>query len=176
MSALTFPGAVPGVLRRGAPVLGGGEDAWLGVVADVSETQWCIGSVYKGITRPIAWGIATNFSEPAGKLSLDLADRTGRAHLEWWIEEQTGIQIKRDYSLYASGPSVHFGPWFSEFEPDVVWGKVDGVERILAPGLAALRPVRGANWRSDLLPDGSIRDDVDALRIVGLHVAGLGAP
>ncbi len=79
---LTLPGTLPGLLRRGSPVVTakdvrrrGGRTIPVGLpglVISIGTDPWCF-----------LTGGATGFFE-AQDLALDLTDPTGRAHAAWW--------------------------------------------------------------------------------------------
>ena len=78
---LTLPGTIPGLLRRGSPVLSPGIT---GEVVLSREPRGFIGE------EPVAGALVAH---PAlgvqwlalDDLALDLSDPTGRAHAAWWI-------------------------------------------------------------------------------------------
>ena len=82
----TFPGDVPGVLRRGSPVVYA--DMFPAVVLLVQEIMPGV------IGASIAIDHATlNLPDRCTdtrlvSLALDLTDKTGRAHLAWWCEDR----------------------------------------------------------------------------------------
>jgi hypothetical protein len=96
MSALTLPGTIPGLLRRGSPVVANvrtaaGDvffaDGARAVVFDVDDTDGLL-SIEGGWFAPAQW-------------SLDLTDPTGRAHAAWWLndhDEDTLAQATRAVS------------------------------------------------------------------------------
>ena len=74
--ALVLPGGIPGLLRRGSPVIGAISNA-PGVVVEIEEGRAVIGRWFGGaacILGPIY----------LGGIYLDLTDATGRAHASWW--------------------------------------------------------------------------------------------
>lgn len=167
MTTPTLPGTIPGLLRRGSPLIlrprvygevtllnGGG-----GVVHDEARGL-AVTDTFGGSTRIVRYG--------REDVSLDLSDPTGRAHAAWWL---ASALLPRERIVNATVmPGRTIGP--------VVYG------------LATLDVVNGDRWRrSDpspfectdhldvydprLLPDGSRWVDAEALRLVCLHVAGV---
>jgi hypothetical protein len=93
MTAPTLPGTIPGLLRRGSPVVSTvTDDAW-------PHGESCVGIMpYKGQSglvhnvSPIVPCCTVLFDDRPGGLvqmarawvALDLSDPTGRAHAAWW--------------------------------------------------------------------------------------------
>lgn len=74
----TLPGDIPGLLRRGSPVLSFGTERAT-IHAIEGERYWCALTYSDpSISVPI-----TVFRYPPN-LALDLSDPTGRAHAAWW--------------------------------------------------------------------------------------------
>lgn len=141
----TLPGSIPGLLRRGSPVrlyeaCGILVDSPLGLAESYGTVRIA--------TTAAATGL---YDIPPDRLTLDLADPTGRAHAAWWLTEHAEL-------------------WAGEREHGVIWRRAGGAgpEAICVPALADLDPDDPR-----LLPDGSRWVDVEALRRVVLHVAGL---
>lgn len=78
----TLPGDIPGLLRRGSPVLSfGAERATIHAIE--GERYWCALTYSDpSISVPI-----TVFRYPPD-LALDLTDPTGRAHAAWWARDR----------------------------------------------------------------------------------------
>ena len=150
-AALTLPGTIPGLLRRGSPVrhpLGArGADIPCVVIACHTNDRTCV----VGYPWPLNHEQADSW--PLADLALDLTDATGRTHAAWW-------------SLVNGGPSIT--AWTAP--PDAH-----------ARGMAGLLPLyESSRLLSDLdptdprlLPDGSRWVNAEALRRVVLHVAGV---
>lgn len=79
---MTLPGSIPGLLRRGSPVIEHG--AWAVVV----ETEEDCGRfrVYDG-------GQVGDSSRSV--CALDLSDPTGRAHAAWWVLGQSAGPVSK---------------------------------------------------------------------------------
>ena len=79
MSALlnTIPGDLPGLLRRGSPVIHAAFGA--GVLRDPALSDCLFERGRAG-------------SEP-GRLLLDLTDPTGRAHAAWWVGARIDLTV-----------------------------------------------------------------------------------
>lgn len=80
---LTFPGDVPGLLRRGSPVFYRDEESWWTVLC-IEGDEACAAPV--GMVPLGAWGHLSDFA-------LDLSDPTGQAHLAWWVGNQSADRI-----------------------------------------------------------------------------------
>lgn len=79
--AVSLPGAIPGLLRRGSPVIvldGSGDPM---VVGDMDER----GRVYVP-THGCYDGECMQWEHAAG-FALDLSDPTGRIHAAWWLAD-----------------------------------------------------------------------------------------
>ena len=124
MTDLTLPGSIPGLLRRGSPVLEGATECVIVSIGDVDDA----GVPYAMAAECVAEHVNCC---PLGDLSLDLADATGRAHAAWWLS--------------ARCP--------------------DGVPSIGESRRAVLLAKGGYEMSGDL---------IRALRLVCLHVAGMG--
>lgn len=189
MDDLTLPGSIPGLLRRGSPVLlldGIDGPVWSHMPpAAVSELRE---------SGTYAWVAAGRYCDGfvTGMLALDLTDATGRAHAAWWLASQVRHVTP---SLLDPGEGTRWhrswrGYWelhCQRADEHKRWQEVaflrsegddDTSDRIggphstwcrHVPALATLDP---SNPR--LLPDGSRWVDAEALRLVCLHVAGRG--
>ena len=94
MSELTLPGDIPGLLRRGSPVVFRSGGHVPGTVAKFAD--------HKGITDvPWVWWEPHNEPNGVGKPSLrnsillDLSDPTGRAHAAWWVLGQSAGPVSK---------------------------------------------------------------------------------
>jgi len=85
---LTLPGTIPGLLRRGSPVIHA--LLWSGVVHEVAESS----------------AVVCTTCYAMRDLALDLTDATGRAHAAWWLAEQEDSVVARAI-LNATGTSGH---------------------------------------------------------------------
>lgn len=173
MTRLALPGTIPGLLRRGSPVvcLHDGEVLSRGVIvkafSDGALMAWANttsdGGDYAG-GEPLDWGC----------LHLDLTDATGRAHAAWWLVE----------TLDHSEIPQHSANAWRRHRADNCW-KMFGIHGMVrfnpvgpkhnaefaVPSLARL------NAKSVVeLDDGYLRVDAEALRLVCLAVAGLAVP
>ena len=173
---ITLPGSIPGLLRRGSPVIGSGEFAGRrGVIVDPPLG----GSHVVVAFEATATADASGEWLPRAELDLDLTDATGRAHATWWwanhntghFSRTCGLDMRARFGSLAR-PNVKYldaGDSLSAVERSVGrphrlrWGYV-------VPSLADLNPDDPR-----LLPDGSRRVDAEALRLVCLHVAGVPA-
>lgn len=75
---LTLPGDIPGLLRRGSPVLDRGSR---GIYLRPDRSS-------NGQAHRVALDYGALGSIPLPLLALDLTDATGRAHAAWWAIEQ----------------------------------------------------------------------------------------
>jgi len=101
---LRFPGSVPGVLRRGSPVLypvsplvrvPGRLGLFIG--CDIDSDAVLITDTGRD---PATWW-------PAGEVFADLKDATGRAHLAWWVDARSQfgrVWYIRDLRFHMTGP------------------------------------------------------------------------
>ena len=76
----TFPGDIPGLLRRGSPVIYAGRRC---ILVDVGALLCAV-----AVTGPT--GRVSIEAVGPSSLALDLTTPTGRIHLLWWIEAQAG--------------------------------------------------------------------------------------
>lgn len=163
MADLTLPGDIPGLLRRGSPV-----------VATIAEYMdgWADGTrgiyVMPDSERPTRACIAVESMPSYGEFlawpllsrcTLDLTDATGRAHASMWLGAHAGL-------LHGTSSDVRPVPGGNilivEGGPrSRIWHSRD------VPAIAHLDP-------DDLrtIADGSRWVDAEALRLVCLHVAG----
>ena len=168
---LRFPGSVPGVLRRGSPGL---------VIAGLYQVV-VAGLVYQGapgeVTHADCVGLFTVARHTLRDVYLDLTDATGRAHLAWWLAEQTAEPKGAFAALWYGTPDGSMGQragiWRLSFR-SLSWPMTPsscGRQVYTArdcPALAALDPDDAR-----LLPDGSRLVDALALSLVARRVAGL---
>jgi len=136
MTDLTLPGSIPGLLRRGSPVV-----KWWSIVGDdglADEEFLASGAVLKRLDDDIAgqrwlcWFDDPRIGKDVGAPpALDLRSATGRAHATWW-------------AMANMDEDIHL---------------TQDARRALALAL------RGFEMSDD---------DVRALRLVCLHVAGMG--
>ena len=169
MSLLTLPGTIPGLLRRGSPVVG-----WLGqraVICGLTDD----GHALVGCYDP------PEFVEVIARvrvvmLALDLSDPTGRAHAAWWLAAALGKTVTGGALWVAYGGSTRL----ASFRPPVGWAlQYDAGQEWFSRGTGwaqrvdPLAALDSADPR--LLPDGSRWVDAEALRLVCLHVAGVSA-
>jgi len=165
MSPLTLPGTIPGLLRRGSPVILATRTYGGSVFLDAARGVVC--SDGGRVATETLGGSPVLVSTGAGDLALDLSDPTGRAHAAWWLAGR----------LYPNGERI--------VSADVIPGVTIGPTGF---GLATCDVMDGQRWRESpafectehlnpndprLLPDGSRWVDAEALRLVCLHVAGL---
>ena len=80
-AAITLPGAIPGLLRRGSPCLFRDGDGPITLHVANYERDEFMGGVGRDYQHSY-----TNGAEAAGLL-LDLTDATGRAHAAWWLRD-----------------------------------------------------------------------------------------
>ena len=80
----SIPGDIPGLLRRGSPIVGVGPDrhrrGWVGLIEQAHSD---------GQAR-IAWNAGVHGIERIASVALDLTDPTGRAHAAWWSVARLG--------------------------------------------------------------------------------------
>lgn len=146
---VTLPGDIPGLLRRGSPVL-------CDIPPTLQGTVCCV----DGGPAPDVW---VSWDDPdvtddwvsSVHVRLDLSDPTGRAHAAWWLSGKTNGGTMR---LYLARDVLWYGPYAAR-EPVGAYrhANYQGV----VPGLAALGI--SDNTR---LPDGSRWVEVEALRLV----------
>ena len=151
MSELTLLGTIPGLLRRGSPVISRDEYGvflYDGVVCGTDDGGLVVAN--------------DNARWPAdlSDVALDLTDATGRAHAAWWLCGATsGVWSPQTKGVWR-----------------VTWLDPHGSGMRLSrvfPGADDLRYLDLDPNDSRLLPDGSRWVDAEALRRVCLHVAGV---
>lgn len=157
MADLTLPGTIPGLLRRGSPV-----------IAPVSKRVRVPGRRALVEGEHLDTGLvllADGALEDASDLRLDLTDATGRAHAAWWLEGQA----PRWRTMMAG----RLGGEMLRLLECVETHKFLGSDEREARG--RVRLVLNDLDPNDprLLPDGSRYVDAEALRRVVLHVAGV---
>jgi hypothetical protein len=170
---MTLPGQISKLLRRGSPVHHA--DLGSGVVIEAMRPG---AGVAVGFEGP---GDMAQFAEPwiePSKLMLDLTDETGRLHASRWLSDflpenhserrelRSGEAKCRSNDRAGRHVGVAFAGWCSG-KGWVDPGAGHCMSRI-APQLIALDP---GNCR--VLADGTRWVDVEALRLVCLHVAKL---
>lgn len=171
MSALTLPGSIPGLLRRGSPVnIGAGRTGVVGEDPSGCTVILVFVEFDEEDDQPAV--IAT---VSADRLALDLTDATGRAHAAWWLAGEVGAAWVlscdgfRRWELHGGERPRH--------SLSRAWQGVGAEMRRMGlassdwvdcPALDALDPDDPR-----LLPDGSRWVDAEALRRVCLHVAGV---
>lgn len=151
---LTLPGSIPGLLRRGSPIVGFAKREYTGVVL----------RHLGGGRLQVAGDDRSTPKLDRADLALDLRDATGRAHAAWWLGQ------------YYALPSGGLPGWVriaGDREQGPIWllGSLCGatVMRFCAVVRAP------ASMRLDtyvVVPDlAGVDDDAEALRRVVLHVA-----
>ena len=155
MSALTLPGDIPGLLRRGSPVV---IEEWRGNITsekpdDDGEYRVC----GTDNDRRNGWWRTG--------LALDLTDATGRAHAAWWPakdrDPEDGSVTWANCADHRTCERTRSWMFHNDGEDFCRYGDD------WCPYLAHLDP--GDPRRLD---DGSRWVDAEALRLVVLHVAG----
>ena len=99
-----FPGATPGLLRRGSPVI------WSDLPPDHQMYRaWAL--VVRGLWTRAGEVLAdlggAQTGVPLTQCDIDLTDATGRAHLAWWADERapgTSAHEQRGTSPFMSIP------------------------------------------------------------------------
>lgn len=153
MDDLTLPGSIPGLLRRGSPVvLDTDEGQRRGVVVDADRA---FGGHVVVMFEATPRHDAQSDYLPAARLALDLTDATGRAHADWFWRRHRCADLGPDHWSVHS-PTLGGGYGCGGFQGFPEYAAI----------LADLDP---ADPR--LLPDGSRWVDAEALRRVCLHVA-----
>lgn len=179
LANITVPGTIPGLLRRGSPIVLLTEylDSYFrapagsgGVVSFKNDERAWVALTASG-TREDA------FLEVAALdcIALDLTDATGRAHASWWLARQqpsyhwprhqpieTVAFLAGSYGWCLAGMSESHRGWGYP-------GKVGQHVGILPPKLPCLDGLDPRDPRT--LNDGSRLVDVEALRRVVLHTA-----
>lgn len=82
-NTMVLPGDIPGLLRRGSPVLYDRERFHVSDI-DISRDRE---DVYIARWAPEYWEYVGTRVSPASA-ALDLTDPTGRAHAAWWVIER----------------------------------------------------------------------------------------
>lgn len=89
MTALTLPGTIPGLLRRGSPAfrlaLGDASRQEAILVHAIAERPQLYGGDGSELCAEIRSGPLVWW--PTRCLALDLTDPTGRAHAAWWLND-----------------------------------------------------------------------------------------
>jgi len=161
--SLTLPGTIPGLLRRCSPVLdpiNNRTGLVMGVPAGTARV--CMVAV----DSP---AIVTGYH--AEQLHLDLSDATGRTHACWWLSEKLGSDERTSpFAVwqYDIGPEDPDGGMMFLFGAQDVAPSETTAEWI---DLIDDMDCRESNTRT--LEDGSRWIDVEALRRICLHVAGV---
>lgn len=160
MTDLILPGDIPGLLRRGSPVLVDREGDWEEANSLVLQP-----GRRTAITRrhpgDACVGVSAQWVDMSS-IHLDLSDPTGRCHAAWWL-----MRYKRPAMVetYASWGPYH--GWQGIFQPTLHTG--DGVS-LYSSDVKGLCP--DLNWYDHRgLSDGSKWVYAEALRRVVLHVA-----
>lgn len=153
-SMLTLPGTIPGLLRRGSPVLYPKADDIPCVVVSMDKNSAVIG---------YPWPLNHEISDiwQLHELNLDLTDATGRAHAIWWL----------DYKCDRFGAWAGATNWHLRTELDGIkrWGPWSQEPNgYFCP---ALQDLDSDDPR--LLPDGSRLVDAKAIQKVVIKMAGL---
>lgn len=158
MADLTLPGSIPGLLRRGAPVLARGKPS---VVVYVD-------GLHVGVARDFSRA-RFDWVNVARHVALDLSDPIGAALATWWLGDKLGVSKR--FSMV--GP--HVWPVDDRVKPPILGFTIGlGVVYLSKPA-----PARSNHERSEVLPALSAIDlasptaDIEALRAVVLHLAGL---
>jgi len=159
MSDMTLPGNIPGLLRRGSPVVLATRTYGGSVFLDGARGVVC--SDGGRVAAETLGGSPVLVQTGAGDLSLDLTDANGRAHAAQWLGSQRGLSGGMAADLRRNiGGGVVLMVWAPGWR-SAVWTSVE------VPALANLDP---NDTRT--LPDGSRWVDAEALRLVCLRVAG----
>jgi hypothetical protein len=170
VSAITLPGDIPGLLRRGSPVVRTTDEGTrFGVVVDADPAfARSVVVTWEATPRHDA---ESDFL-PRASMSLDLTDEAGADRAARWLVERTGPHVRvrvtaprwecigeRRYSLDRR---VFFHPLFGDdpTDPDPQGPVTLSGPTHHVPALASIDP---SDPRADLL----------ALRAVCLHVANI---
>lgn len=84
---LTLPRDIPGLLRRGSPVLLNAPEHHLHGRSGV------VGAVANGKAAVLFAGCEMAALCTLGQLALDLSDPTGQTHLAWWVESHIAARV-----------------------------------------------------------------------------------
>lgn len=177
---LTLPGDIPGLLRRGSPVVKTWHDD---IDADGNPTVLFTASGFylrdlapdKAGRRCLCWFDNESIGLDSGfPPALDLTDATGRAHAAWWLATKCAPEAvpvgTRMRCIYRDGSTMAYLDWHWSLDNmggTTIWVGATHPYQQCVPSLAGLDP---EDLR--LLPDGSRWVDAEALRRVCLHVAG----
>jgi len=134
------------------------------------------------LVRVAVEGVESCLLVPLENLDLDLTDKTGRAHAAWWLWGQMHDQVDPVVPCTApewlACPDVwSLGASFVPASGEVAFatfGAVEDADPAADEVVHALADLDPNDPRT--LPDGSRWVDAEALRLVCLHVAGMGAP
>lgn len=171
-SDLALPGDIPGLLRRGSPVV-----VTVGRYAGRGAT---VVRVYDdAIVNLGIDDIAAAHVEryEAAEVALDLTDPTGRAHAAWWLarwwQEHRGGGASEHPLMGSVWHRCGDTSWRLSWPyTDTTWG-INVPSAATYVDVATLASMSGvAPDDPRILPDGSRWVDAEALRRVVLHVAG----
>ncbi len=171
MSALTLPGDIPGLLRRGSPVVLATRTYGGSVFLDGARGVVCSDGGRVG-TETLG-GSPVLVSTSPRDLALDLTDATGRAHAAWWLASwwfRVTLDTTSPAAVCAIWRPLGARWWTCAWPGASLDAGPGGGSRPLeldVPALAGLDPNDPCT-----LPDGSRWVDAEALRLVCLHVAG----
>lgn len=177
MTKITLPGSIPGLLRRGSPLV---MDCSLpGLVprrADSCLEALCLDrntlnkSSHFNVLIEEAGTIRTTICH-SDKVFLDLEDPTGRQHAIWWLAEQQGNGNFKYFDEFHFECKGEYSRIFSEFY------KFEKKFWISCSGLKIPLSDTGIVVPGMIYPDTSIGSQgyINAinLRAICLHVAGL---
>jgi len=168
MTKITLPGSIPGLLRRGSPVINTGstlvEHLRRGIV--VSDVV-----VDRGIE--VAFEHDESLMGIQSLFALDLEDHTGRAHAIWWLGNQYGIG--QNCLVFGLGKDTEINEYFYEIRS---YHTPYGHNKIRFYTEHSQLPDSESCVRCQSIP-GLTQDncrhlnDAEALRRICLHVAGL---
>jgi len=163
---LHLPATIPGLLRRGSPVVFYSvRDAVAvtvsGVVVDVGPDRATVASADRALVG----------SRALMDLSLDLSDATGRHHALLWLAGREEL-APDEGAVFGGGNQRVWCLYPPEGDPQdlVTYGPSGAAPDldVVVPTLADLDPTS-----DERLPDGSRRVDALALARVVAHVAGV---
>lgn len=152
-SDLILPGDIPGLLRRGSPVIRG---LHRGGLTHLSDAGWQV-----VIGDPPLLITGSGVSAGNAEWNLDLTDATGRAHAAWWLAGEANWWSSRNVAAWQYLPDM------SAIDPHA-WGI--GGEHWWPSTHDALRDLDPNDPRT--LDDGSRWVDAEALRRIVMFVAG----
>jgi len=165
MTDLILPGDIPGLLRRGSPVL---VDTHKGDVYGCGAPALVLtpGRQIAYISAARHFGVGVRGGVYPGHIHLDLTDPTGRCHAAWWLmryKRPAMVETHASWGPYSLGedrdhsvlrPALHTGSGMEYYYSEV---------NDLCPDL---------NWHDRrVLSDGSKWVYAEALRRMVLHVA-----